>query len=253
MKNNIFSFSRFGRYCGSSLASICSGKGLSILAFGLIPVYVFVLDILFSSFGHDYQYMFASSRSAFFAITGAIFVIWMPAACYGHITEKRAGSMFTLLPASSLEKALSMIINTMIIIPLSFLAIYFALDLLITLAVGSPVKDSIVVYLFTEPLIPVKLSFTDMLLSAVNNMLVFLLGAVIFKRHKIAKTILVLMGISIVVSFGVASVINAIGIDWVTSADFDMDRLFLWNTVWSCILCAALSAGIFFRIRKIQY
>ena len=224
MKNNIFSFSRFGRYCGSSLASICSGKGLSILAFGLMPVYVFVLDILFSSFGHDYQYMFASSRSAFFAITGAIFVIW-----------------------------LSMIINTMIIIPLSFLAIYFALDLLITLAVGSPVKDSIVVYLFTEPLTPVKLSFTDMLLSAVNNMLVFLLGAVIFKRHKIAKTILVLMGISIVVSFGVASVINAIGIDWVTSADFDMDRLFLWNTVWSCILCAALSAGIFFRIRKIQY
>ena len=123
MKNDIFSFSRFGRYFRSEFASIFSGKGISILAFGLMPVYIFVLDILFSSFGYEYNYMYVSSRSIFFAIAGFIFVIWMPAACYGYITEKRAGSMFTLLPVSSLEKTLSMIINTMIIIPLSFLAI----------------------------------------------------------------------------------------------------------------------------------
>ena len=253
MKNDIFSFSRFGRYFRSEFASIFSGKGISILAFGLMPVYIFVLDILFSSFGYEYKYMYVFSRSIFFAITGFIFVIWMPAACYGHITEKRAGSMFTLLPVSSLEKTLSMIINTMIIIPLSFLAIYFALDLLITLAVGSPVKDSIMVYLFREQLTPAELPFSDMLLSAVNNMLVFLLGAVIFKRHKIAKTILVLMGISIVVSFGAVSVINAIDMDWETVARIDIKSLSVWNTVWTCILCAALGAGIFFRIRKIQY
>lgn len=253
MKNDIFSFSRFGRYFRSELASIFSGKGISILAFGLMPVYIFVLDILFSSFGYEYKYMYVFSRSIFFAIAGFIFVIWMPAACYGYITEKRAGSIFTLLPASVLEKTLSMIINTMIIIPLSFLAIYFALDLLITLAVGSPVKDSIMLYLFTQPLTAAEVSFSDMLLSAANNMLFFLLGAVIFKKHKIAKTILVLMGISIVVSFGAISVINAIYMDWETVARIDIGSLSVWNTVWSCILCAALSAGIFFRIRKIQY
>ena len=221
MKNDIFSFSRFGRYFRSEFASIFSGKGISILAFGLMPVYIFVLDILFSSFGYEYNYMYVSSRSIFFAIAGFIFVIWMPAACYGYITEKRA--------------------------------IYFALDLLITLAVGSPVKDSIMLYLFTQPLTAAEVLFSDMLLSAANNMLFFLLGAVIFKKHKIAKTILVLMGISIVVSFGAISVINAIYMDWETVAHIDIDNLSAWNTVWSCILCAALSAGIFFRIRKIQY
>lgn len=260
MKNDIFSFSRFGRYFAGDLASICSGKGLGLISFGLLPVYVAILDLLFSSFGDGYEYMPVSSRIMIFAIAAWIFIIWTPAACYGHITDKRAGSVYTLIPVSGLEKALSMIINSIIVIPLAFLAVYLGLDLLITIAVGSPAEESVMHSLLSASFVPLSIGISnttlqsDMALQAMDSILLFLLGAIFFKKHKIAKTILVWMGISTVLGFIALPIINAAtGGDWLRLLELDTEDLVIWNTVSSFALAAALCTAIFFRIRKIQY
>lgn len=254
MKNDIFSFSRFGRYFAGDLAAICSGKGLGLISFGLLPVYVAILDLLFSSFGDGYEYMPVSSRIMIFAIAAWIFIIWTPAACYGYITDKRAGSVYTLIPVSSLEKALSMIISSVIVVPLAFLAVYFGLDLLITIVAGSPAEDSVMLNLLTASFTPVSVDFSDMALQAMNSILLFLLGAIIFRKHKIAKTILVWMGISTVLGFIALPIINAATDgDWLRLLELDTDDLVIWNTVSSFVMAAALCTAIFFRIKKIQY
>ena len=253
MKNDIFSFSRFGRYFAGELASICSGKGLSILAFGLMPVYIFILDLLFSSFGDGYEYMYAISRNTFFVFSFWIFAIWIPSACYGNITDKRAGAVYTLIPVSSLEKTLSMIISTLIVIPLAFCIIWTGTDFLITMAVGSPVKDTMLVYAFSESFTPLDLDFSDMLVSAANAILFFLLGAVFFRKHKIAKTILVWMGIGIVLVLLGMTVLETMTDNWQSAASLENVDISTLNIVWSCTIAAILGIAIFLRIKTIQY
>ena len=86
------------------------------------------------------------------------------------------------------------------------------------------------------------------------NVLLFLLGAIIFRKHKIAKTILVWMGISTVLGFIALPIINAATDgDWLRLLELDTDDLVIWNTVSSFVMAAALCTAIFFRIKKIQY
>ena len=195
--NDIFNLRRFGKYFLSDLTRLYSDNWLKVLCFGLIPVFATVLSLMFSLIGnYDYSYADIWARDTFWSISVVIFVIWLPAACFGYVTDKRAGGNFMLVPASTFEKTASMIINTAVVIPAAFIAIYMTSDFLCTIASGEEMQESLAVYISEGTLFGIEMQDItgQMLLSVHAGMLFFLLGAVFFRKGKISKSILVFFG-----------------------------------------------------------
>ena len=133
MKTDIFNFRRFGKYFASDIKTCWANFGLSLLTISLIvPVILYVVLtafnlILTSSWnGPD-----MGIRTFAFCLAMFCIVVTMPVKCYGRITEKQYGSFWLTLPASRLEKFISMFIMTCIIVPLAGIVIYLGMDAVI--------------------------------------------------------------------------------------------------------------------------
>lgn len=255
--NDIFNFRRFGKYFLSDLTRLYSDNWLKVLCFGLIPVFATVLSLMFSLIGnYDYSYAGIGARETFWSISTVIFSIWLPAACFGYVTDKRAGGNFMLVPASTLEKTASMIINTAVIIPAAFIAIYMTSDFLCTIASGEEMRESLAAYI-SEGIffgIEMKEITGQMLLSIHAGMLFFLLGAVFFRKGKISKSILVSFGISVILLFALVFILKDMAI--MPDEEFEMisETDFLTvSTVSAIFQIIVFYILIYFRIRKIQY
>ena len=145
MKNDNFNFRRFGKYFSTDIRTCWSNYGLSLLTISILsPVFFYILIttfhlILNSSWdGPD-----MGLRFFVFCIALACLVITMPVKCYGKITEKQYGSFWLTLPASRLEKFISMIVLTCIITPLAGGILYIGVDSLIC-AIDPPCGNSLI-------------------------------------------------------------------------------------------------------------
>ena len=131
--NNIFDLERFGKYFVYDLKTARSNYGLTMLIVAGVPVILYVLSIIFSTiFTLHMQAPSLPLRIVFFCIATVIMFMSFPAQAYGRITDKKAGSEWVLIPASKLEKYLSMVIITGIIVPLVFFALYFLTDAILS-------------------------------------------------------------------------------------------------------------------------
>jgi len=74
-----------------------------------------------------------SFRSQWFTTIFMLFVINVPLVSYFWVNDKQKGIYYAMLPASSLEKTISMIINNVVILPLAFFVSLTLLDTLLTL------------------------------------------------------------------------------------------------------------------------
>ena len=106
MKNDIFNFSRFGKYFASDIRTCRSNFGLSLLTIALLfPVATYFITTVFNFVinsvwdGPD-----MGLRVFVFVVALLCMIITMPVKCYGRITEKQYGSSWLMLPASRLEK-----------------------------------------------------------------------------------------------------------------------------------------------------
>lgn len=254
--NDIFNFRRFGKYFLSDLNRLFSENWLKILCFGLIPVFTAVVSLLFSIVLQQQVSLGQEAREAFFGLSAVIFAIWMPASLYGYVTDKRAGSNYSLIPASTLEKTASMIINGLIIAPAAFFSINILSDMLVTLVSGQAITEAIVCDFPKVEWISGLWSFSYLITILQGHiiMLFFLLGAVLFRKGKISKTILSLMGLSIIflllaiLGSGIFTEAGLLAmISWskegVTAAAIGQ----------SVLEIAVLYVLIYFRLKKIQY
>lgn len=215
--NRYFDFRRFGSYLLYDLKNACRGFGLSALLLGLAPVILFVFGLLC-------EWIFSGSiceiplslrwMTVMFAFALAYTIA--PAKLYGPLTDKRHGTDYLLLPASQLEKWLSMIIVLCIVLPLAMAAVTVASDALLSLCFGSiysgtlfsaveysAVNDAFLHIGFSIP----KLCFFQW----TCNVLIFALGAIWFKRAKILKTFFAIWLIGMMLSF---LFFAAFGSDW---------------------------------------
>ena len=216
-----------------------------------------MLSLMFSLIGnYDYSYAGIGARDTFWSISVVIFCVWLPATCFGYVTDKRAGGNFMLVPASTFEKTASMIINTAVIIPAAFIAIYMTSDFLCTIASGEEMRESLAVHIGEGIFfgIAMKEMTGHMLLSVHAGMLFFLLGAVFFRKGKISKSILVLFGLGIILLFAVFFVLKNMANMSVEELDMIADTDFsTWATVLAVLQIIVFYILIYFRIRKIQY
>src|SRR5574344_1716466 len=220
MKNDIFNLDRFRKYFTTDFRSFITRYWLSLLILSCSGIFVYLLkqflriifldgDLMGNGFSGEYSFNGSASRVFIFLIFLAITAITAPKKCYGYITNKKDGTSFLLLPASRLEKYISMLIISCIIVPVIFITIHLSIDALICLfdnRCGDPIILSFNIF---DEIIKanngnivslengsqfdiLKLDiikpwmFIDDVISII---LFFLLGALIFKRSKIAKTI----------------------------------------------------------------
>ena len=91
--------------------------------------------------------------------------------------------------------------------------------------------------------------------------MIFLLGALVFKKSKIGKTLLCLMVFSGLISFILAK-LSASGwepdwgiLDWFENAEPEQiaSRFNLWANLWNTFVFLLLGGGIYARMKTLKY
>ena len=273
--NNIFDIKRFGRYFALDFRKANNNYGLSALILGLFPVFLFVIMWLFGGVINDSgisEYGHGAIVGLPFALIVLIFTF--PTKVYGSLTDKRHGSDWLMVPASGFEKWLSMIIISCVILPLVFSVLYFGSDWLLGTmfkSYGTPIIDmaGFGVYSvdgYTDPYgnsVP-AVSFNFLGIAWASwcvCILIFLLGAVVFKKGKAAKTLLVYFLASTILSSIFFACIGRTNIDSSYIAELlgstTLERVTTKvNTFLSLsfgLTLAALGGALFWRIKTIKH
>ena len=136
--SNTFNFSRFRKYFVYDLKRQWKNIGMLMLIFALSPVIFYMLYMFFAAlFDGGLMKLFSGMsidgpsiwvRFGMAAVMITIFVMLFPSRAYGEITNKAKGSEWLMLPASRLEKFTSMMLISLIVIPLVYVVGYFLSD-----------------------------------------------------------------------------------------------------------------------------
>ena len=126
--NETFSFKRFGTYFKYDITQLWRKHSRAVLLIGFSGVIAYVLCVLFSLlFNQTYQAPGIVGRFVVFAVASIVLELYMTK-FYGFLTDKKEGSDWILVPASKTEKYVSMLLNTIIIIPVAFLIVFLGTD-----------------------------------------------------------------------------------------------------------------------------
>lgn len=289
MNNDIFNMNRMGRYLVTDIKNAIARYGISFLVMATVGLTTYLLVGFFTMIvGAGWHSIELVPRSVMLGITMVVITLSAPAKIYGFITDKKEGSSFLMVPASSLEKTLSMIIVCCVVVPFAFFAVYLSLDQILCL-IDNRCGDSLIIAinngqtfmtdlfqkasLETNNVIPDYSAFTSPWLYAddlAEGFLIFLLGALLFKSSKPAKTVGCLILISIVFSMiatpifthGAMERFKEAAANNVTPEQlFEMFPFLSWSlkhaVLMDCIsdtiVNIGLSVAIYFRVRKIKH
>lgn len=195
---------RFLKYFSLDLKRVSSRYLSTLLILGTVPISLAILVGLYGViFTGEWAAMGAVSRLVIFFLSVAVFIISLPVSSYGYITNKDAGSEWILIPASGFEKFASMNLVTLVIAPFLFFVLYIFCDfLMVTLGVSS--GDALItmnVNDYTGGEVYIS-QYVLLYVSYALHVLLFLLGAIFFRKVKVVFTILCIIGLNII--FGTA-------------------------------------------------
>ncbi|MCQ2319989.1 MAG: hypothetical protein MJZ91_01505 [Bacteroidales bacterium] len=275
--NNTFNFNRFCKVVSLDVKRYVNQFGLTFLILCALPIVLWLLTLVFG---------FTMPRIARFGVAYiAVFLsaILVPAKAFGHINLQREGVSFAMLPASSLEKFLSIAIIC-ILTPVLVMACSYVVDSLLVLlpfggfdefVSGGTIK-SVSSYMFLEVYgdgADSKAFVMDVLGDLVSHeeiryfssmmfyIALFLFGNSLFKTHKTAKTLVILIVFSYAVSMIVRIVagLGYIPAEWVTQGiDYNvlLDKVRtvkLLSGIIYALITLGLFVGTFFKVKNQKY
>ena len=278
--SNTFDFNRFGKVISLDVKRYVSQFGLTFLILSAMPIVLWLFSL---AFGFT---MPCVARVAITSITVWLSAILVPAKAFGHINLQREGVSFAMLPASNIEKFLSIAILC-ILTPIAVMACSYGIDSLLTLLpwggfdkfVSGVVMQSINDYLISiaaygDDVEETKsiISLFDyiaaneelyMFVSALFTVGLFLLGNSLFKTHKTAKTLALMIGMSYVASM-VMQVFMLSNGEMAelrqNPSDFTFDKanilirtVFLSREIIDALLAVGLFVGTFFKLKNQKY
>ena len=272
-----FNFGRFGKYLAYDLKSHWKGNAFYLVILALWPVVFYMIYMFFSALGQNWlSNMFSdihlnlppiAVRVGVFAVMTGVFLITFPSKAYGFLTEKAKGSEWIELPASRLEKFASMMLISLIIIPAVYFCGYFLSDALVCLAdkeCGTSIISGWRNLHFSDDA-PVTLGANGawgLISGTLQTVSVFLLGALIFKKGKILKTILALFVLTMILFAISTTVFSSIDLSafgdkitaWFSNHVEDFD---FWINFWGNVELAVVVIGLgiwsWFRVKKLQH
>lgn len=264
--SNVFSAPRFGKFFKYDLKKAYNIYGISIgvtaisplIAYFFYQLCVLIIDGHFANFD-DGMIAARIVLGIFFFINIFIF---SPAKIYGNVTDKRFGSNYLLVPASTLEKGISMVLISAIIVPLISILLIAGVDYLMSVIFPNSFGESLFHYVgeFVEkicfeldPMNPIPM----LTIGFLTGTLTYLLGGIIFKKSKIAKTILASFVIGCILMFLCTVLLKVFGLDYyfvINHDNLDFAKNFIAITYIIVILELAIILGaIYYRLRTIQH
>ena len=280
--DNTFNISRFGKYFVFDLKSRWKEHRIYMLFYALFPFLIYVTSILFGIIGNGFASTFSGVdpvrpelplRIIAFTMMTGLFLITFPSRTYGFITDKAKGSNWTLLPASRLEKFLSMMLISLVIIPAAFLFVYLLGDsalCLIDKECGKSVfsawmdrtSNGVMQLDMDSPLTLGTNGLWIMVSGVLQTVSVFLLGALVFKKRKVLGTAFSLFGIMLVLTTILSVIINncdfsnasSAAESWLYKHIDHLDTIFnFWGNLELAVVVIGCGLLSWLRIKKIQY
>ena len=262
----VFDIRRFGNYFAYDLNRACTRYGLTALIIGLMPILVYLIGSFFSLiFGGD-AWDSASLYQSWPIVAFIILVMSFGPRVYGAVTDRKLGTEWITLPASVPEKTLSLLLITCVVLPACMLALLSLGNWLVSLFV--PDVDP---FLSFDNLIHINERFGDADGSFINmglilwlnwceNILIFTLGALCFKRNKVGKTLLCCIGAGLLIAILMMLFFHTTSLsgDDIERffGDFDAARAETWinvtlNLIYGVVF-TLLIGGIYARIKTIK-
>ena len=274
--DNTFKISRFRKYFVYDLKRQWKNIGMLMLIFALFPIIFYMIYMFFAAMfdgglmkifiGLEIDGPAGGTRFGVFAVMTTIFVMLFPSRAYGEITNKAKGSEWLMLPASRLEKFTSMMLISLIVIPLVYVVVYFLSDAFVCL-LDKSCGDSLMSFRINKEIgssdfvIPAN-GFWLLASTIVENAIVFLLGGLIFKKWKVVGTVLVLFALQMVFSGLLSAFITNADLEWWGNwfADWTIrhaDSIDIWLNAfinfWLLLILAICGTWSWFRIKRLQH
>lgn len=267
--SNVFNIKRAANYFTHDLNTAKNNYLYSMLVIGLMPVISFILFEIFALIinGGHFVEIEKPLQNIVFGTSIMALMITFPLKQYGRLTDRRYGSDWLMLPASTFEKWVSMILVSCLIFPVVFLALYLGSDWLLSVCFPSKYPEALVTRGWMNDIVS-SLSdegvtfnvFGASYANWVENILFITLGAVIFKRAKFPKTLLAGTGIIILIIFIIAL---CCGFSF-TDADFEefigngdpevfARRLNVFITIVYVFVFTVLGGGLYLRLKTLKH
>lgn len=209
--NNTLDFNRLGKVIKHDGASFAQNLGLALIILWSIPLVIW----LFSSLTPGHDHIDPYSRISIISTLGTILLIMAPARLYKYCNDSRQGIGYAMMPASSLEKFISMVFYCVIVAPIIYLAGALAIDSILSV-LGGPYEGFAIADYFDNLsqlrdalrqkmmmgdedyiILASCLSPTVIILSKILSTLamssVFMFGNMVFKKRKTGKMIGILI------------------------------------------------------------
>lgn len=271
--NNTFSFNRFKNLLALDCNKYFRNFSTMLIVFCSLPAVFWIFNLLFGSTTDG------AVRFGFICIVVAIAMLQVPSKVYGKSNLSREGIGFAMLPASSLEKFISMFIYCAIVTPiLAFFGSYLVDAFLSVFPFGGFEKP---IHLYTmnelirlasdsEEVMQADIAFTDVFpigiframlyVGIIQWAAIFMLGNMLFKKHKAGRTFVCYLGIGYVLSMimGAFMFANADRIEqWMERfSDYPTEQMVrMWHNVTICGMVISIVITVvllYFTYRKIK-
>ena len=262
--NEVFDIKRFGKLVQYEVVNYMPRFFKSLLIFTSIIFAMWTMDsdMLAASRAHLVQFLFT------LAVTLSPFIV------YKDVNNRKKGYIYAMIPASTLEKLLSMIVICVVVVQLLSYAVLEATDILLWLlsqaGIGSfmqldiynPFADNWgTVILNNGDIGEFGLPLLDSFLSTEVPIFYAMMFNAIFRKNKVLKTILFNMALAFVTVVLTVAVFDTdfVGDIWEMLRNcFDSDEGFIifWLVFWriAALLFGFLYLAItYFRIKKVNY
>ena len=273
--NNTFSFNRFKNLLLKDGKMYIRNYGTSHIVWCCLNANLWIFNLLFGS------ETMPPVRFGMLCTWTALAMMMVPSKVYGNANLSREGVGFAMMPASSLEKFVSMFVYCAIVTPIvvffggylidAFLSVFpfggfekpirlYSLNEIIRMANDTEGVVNVGDFeLSLEQVFPIGVMRTSLYVGIIQWAAIFMLGNMLFKKHKAGKTFACYLGISYLFSmlFGLLVVSSDRIEQWLESLEDlpagEVVRLWHNATIWGMIIGIVVTGVLlYFTYRKIK-
>ena len=274
--NNTFSFNRFKNLLLKDGKMYIRNFGTGLIVFCCLNAIFWIFNLLFRS------ETMPPVRFGMLCVWTALAMMLVPSKVYGNANLSREGVGFAMMPASSLEKFVSMFLYCAIVTPVIVFFGGYLVDAFLSVFPFGGFEKPIHLYsmneiiqrfndtegavraaemdLPIEKVFPIGVMRTSLYFGIIQWAAIFMLGNMLLKKHKAGKTFACYLGIGYLLStiFGATMVANSKRIElWMERfEDYSPEEVVqLWHnaTIWGMIIGIIITCVLlYFTYRKIK-
>lgn len=273
--NNTFSFNRFKNLLLKDGKMYIRNFGTSLIVWCCLNAIFWIFNLLFGS------EIMPPVRFGMLCTWTALAMMMVPSKVYGNANLSREGVGFAMMPASSLEKFISMFIYCAIVTPIVVFFGGYLVDAFLSIFPFGGFEKPICLYSINEiiqmfndtegvvragemdfpieQVFPIGVMRTSLYANIIQWSAIFMLGNMLFKKHKAGKTFASYLGISYLISMimGLVFFNREIMEGWIAKFEgMSTEQQIQWfqnATTWGMVVGIIITLLLlFFTYRKIK-